>query len=69
MDYDSDRVVACLNLEEILNNYNTWKHLTVGKLISLLNFYNVNLFIFLTELFEMELFWHLTVCKQNLYLY
>ena len=23
----------------------------------------------LTELFEIELFWHLTVCKQNLYLY
>ena len=23
----------------------------------------------LTELFNIELFWHLTVCKQNLYLY
>ena len=22
-----------------------------------------------TELFNIELFWHLTVCKQNLYLY
>ena len=23
----------------------------------------------LTDLFNIELFWHLTVCKQNLYLY
>ena len=34
MDSDTDRVVASLNLEEIIKNYNTWNHLTVGKLIS-----------------------------------
>ena len=28
MDSDTDRVVANLNLEEILNNYNTWNYLT-----------------------------------------
>ena len=43
MDSDSDRVVASLNLEEIVNNYNTCNHLTVGKLISSLSFLNVNL--------------------------
>ena len=43
MDSDTDRIVASLNLEQILNNYNTWNRLTVGKLISSLTFLNVNL--------------------------
>ena len=45
MDNDTDRVIASLNLEEELNDYNTWKHLTVGKLISSLTFLNVNFFV------------------------
>ena len=43
MDSNADRVVARLNIEEIINNYNTWNHLTVSKLISSLTFLNVNL--------------------------
>ena len=43
MDSDTDCVVACLDLEEIMNNYNTWKHLTVDKLISSPTFLDVNL--------------------------
>ena len=39
MDRDTDRLVASLNLEEIIKNYNTWKHLTVGKLISSVTFF------------------------------
>ena len=31
MDSDTDRIVTIV--EEIINNYNTWNHLTVGKLI------------------------------------
>ena len=31
MDSDTDRLVASLNLEEIIKNYNTWNHLTVGN--------------------------------------
>ena len=31
MDSDTERVVASLNLEEIINNYSTWNHLTVDK--------------------------------------
>ena len=42
MDSDTDRILALLNLEEVLNNYNTWNYLTVGQLISLLSFLNVN---------------------------
>ena len=34
IDSVADRIVACLNLEEILNNYNTWNHLTVRKQIN-----------------------------------
>ena len=40
MDSDTDRVVARLNLEEIIKNYNTWNHLTLGKLISSVTFLN-----------------------------
>ena len=32
-------------------------------------FLTLNLYLQLTELFNIELFLHLTVCKQNLYLY
>ena len=32
-------------------------------------FLTLKLYLRQTELFEMELFWHLTVCKPNLYLY
>ena len=40
MDIDTDRLVASLNLEEIIKNYNTLNHLTVGKLISSVTFLN-----------------------------
>ena len=43
MDNDTDHRVAILNLEEILNNYNPWNCLTVGKLISSLTLLNVHL--------------------------
>ena len=44
MDSDTDRAVASLNLEEVLNNYCTWNYLTVGQLTSSLAFFlNVNL--------------------------
>ena len=29
----------------------------------------MKLYLYQTELFNIELFWHLTVCKQNIYLY
>ena len=32
-------------------------------------FLTLKLYLHLTELFNRELFWHLTACKQNLYLY
>ena len=32
-------------------------------------FFTLKQYLRKTELFEMELFWYLTVCKQNLYLY
>ena len=40
---DTDHIFAIPNLEEIINNYNTWNHLTVGKLLSSITFLNVNL--------------------------
>ena len=40
MDSDTDCVVASLNLEEIIKNYNTWNHLTVDKLRSSITFLN-----------------------------
>ena len=43
MESDTDHIVASLNLEEIINNYNTWNHLIVDKLISSLTFFNINL--------------------------
>ena len=43
MDSDTDRGVASLNLEEVLNDYDTWNYLIVGQLISLVTFLNVNL--------------------------
>ena len=43
MDSDTDCIVASLYLEEIINNYNSWNNLTVGKLSSSLTFLNVNL--------------------------
>ena len=56
MDSNIDRVVASLNLEEIINNYNTWNNLTVVKLTSSLTFLNVNLFHIVCI--------YLNVCKQ-----
>ena len=56
MDSNTDRVVASLNLEEVLNNYNTWNYLTVGQLISLLIFLNLNLLHIIHV--------YLNVCKQ-----
>ena len=32
-------------------------------------FLTLKLYLHKIELFNIELFWHLTVCKQNLYLY
>ena len=32
-------------------------------------FLTLELYFHLTELFNIELFWHLTVCNQNLYLF
>ena len=32
-------------------------------------FLTLKLYLHKAELFTIELFWHLTVCKQNLYLY
>ena len=32
-------------------------------------FLTLKLYLLKTELFNLELLWHLTVCKQNLYLY
>ena len=56
IDSDTDRIVASLNLEEVLNDYNTWNYLIVSQLTSSLTVLNVNL-------------WHiihiyLNVCKQ-----
>ena len=31
MDSDTDRIVINVNLEDIINNHNTWNHLTVQK--------------------------------------
>ena len=42
MDSDTDRVVSSLNLEEMINNYNTWNQLTVGKALSSTTYLNVN---------------------------
>ena len=39
MDSESECIVASPNLEEVLNYYNTWNHLIVGKLISKLSFF------------------------------
>ena len=43
MDSDRDYIVASLNLEEIINNYNIWNNLTMGKLIISFTFLNINL--------------------------
>ena len=56
MDCNTDRIVASLNLEEVLNNYNTWNYLTLSQLISLLNFLNVNLLHIINI--------YLNMCKQ-----
>ena len=32
-------------------------------------FLSLELYLHQTEVFEIELFWHLSVCKQNLFLY
>ena len=32
-------------------------------------FFKLKLYLHKTELFNIELFWHLAVCEQNLYLY
>ena len=41
MDRDIDRIVANLNLEDIINNYNTWNHVTVCKQMSTISFFKV----------------------------
>ena len=56
MDSDTDRVVASLNLEEVLNNYNTWNYSSVGQFISSLTFLNVNL-LYIIHIY-------LNMCKQ-----
>ena len=56
MDSDTDRLVTSFNLEEVLNHYNTWNYITVGQLISLLTFLNVNLLHIIHI--------YLNVCKQ-----
>ena len=78
MDRKTDRIIASFNLEEIINNYNTRKHVTLGKLISSLTFLNVNLLHiigiyldFCKQMTDVKLLLlrsdsrsHLTVCKQ-----
>ena len=39
MDSDTDHIFANLNLEEIINDYNSSNHVGVGKQISLLSFF------------------------------
>ena len=56
MDSDIEHIVASLNLEEVLNNYNTWNYLTMCQLISSLTFLNVNLLHIINI--------YLNVCKQ-----
>ena len=34
MDSDTDCIIVNLNLEDIINNYNTWNHLTVSEQMS-----------------------------------
>ena len=34
MDSDTDNVFANFSFEDMIDNYNTWKHLTVCKQIS-----------------------------------
>ena len=41
MDCNTDCVIARLNLEEIIKNYNTWNHLTIGKPISSITFFKL----------------------------
>ena len=38
MDSDTDSIVASLNPEYIINNYNTWNHFTVCKRINSISF-------------------------------
>ena len=59
MDSDTGRIFASLNLE-VLNNYNTWNYLTVGKLISSLTFF---FFFFNVNLLHI-IYIYLNVCKQ-----
>ena len=56
MDSDTNCIVASFNLEAVLNNYNTWNHLTVDKLESSFSFLNVNLLHIIHI--------YLNVCKQ-----
>ena len=79
MDSDKSHVVTSLNLKEVLKNYSTWNHLTVGQLISSLAFLNVNLLhikrIYLNvckQMIDVKLLLlhnnsrnHLTLCKQG----
>ena len=51
---------------------NNWNYLTVGKkseLRLILTVFDIEQYLHWTELFDIELFWLLTVCKQDLYLY
>ena len=56
MDSDIDRVVVSLNLEVVVNKYNTWNHFTESKLKSSLTFLKVNLLHII--------YIYLNVCKQ-----
>ena len=38
MDCNTDNIFASLNIEEIINTYNNWNNLTVGKFISPISF-------------------------------
>ena len=63
--------VGQIELKSVLNwitwnrTFLTLKLLTYAKLSCL----NKAIFVCLTELFEIELFWHSNVCKQKLYSY
>ena len=41
MDSDTDRLVASLNLEEIIKNYNTWNHLNCWQTYKLSHFFEL----------------------------
>ena len=56
MDSDTGCVFASFNVQEIINNYNTWNRLTMGKLIISITFINVK-FLHIIHIY-------VNVCKQ-----